>query len=74
MGKPLLERRPQPPRRWRVERRWPLLVHGEVTDPAIDIFDREAVVALIERKKTTGDARPARVGETDGNSRPARSR
>ncbi len=21
----------------------PLLVHGEVTDPAIDVFDREAV-------------------------------
>ena len=25
----------------------PLLVHGEVTDPAIDVFDREAV--FIER-------------------------
>ena len=25
----------------------PLLVHGEVTDPAIDVFDREAV--FVER-------------------------
>src|SRR3546814_10617961 len=36
----------------------PLLVHGEVTDPAIDIFDREAVfidrilAPLVDRKST----------------------
>ena len=53
-GQPVSERRSRPPRRPRWARTllthrtfpqvdMPLLVHGEVTDPAIDFFDREAV-------------------------------
>ena len=39
-------------------RRHVLLVHGEVTDPAVDVFDREAV--FIERAPAAAAARLSR--------------
>ena len=39
----------------------PLLVHGEVTDPAVDVFDREAVfIDSVLRSAATRLSRPAR--------------
>ncbi len=48
----------------------PLLVHGEVTDPAVDVFDREAV--FIERVLQPLAARLARPARWCSNTSPPR--
>ena len=37
----------------------PLCVHGEVTDPAVDIFDRERVFVATKLPRLLSSVRPA---------------